>query len=159
MVKDTTSDESPGLRLYLEEAKTTAENLAPTQIDDNFFDELRDKWNSLSETEKQSYETRAREEKTKKPRKPKAPLPEGHPKRNLNSWSIFASEWRSNAQKQNPTITFSDCLTGASVEWKRLSEDEKRVYTELAKKEKARYDEELSLFNEAVEELKPTMSS
>ena len=71
----------------------------------------------------------------------------GAPKKPLGTYFIFLAHNRDAIKKKHPELSMCQQTKKISEEWKSLSEDEKKKYTELAEKDKERYAKQLEEFN------------
>lgn len=68
------------------------------------------------------------------------------PKRSSSSYIYFCKENRDVVIQANPNIKFTEITTVLSKMWSKVAD--KSSYEELAKKDKARYDAEMKVYNE-----------
>ncbi|CAD6506327.1 BgTH12-07253 [Blumeria graminis f. sp. triticale] len=79
--------------------------------------------------------------KPKPERKKKDP---NAPKRGLSAYMFFANEQRENVRLENPGITFGQVGKMLGERWKALSEKQRIPYTDMAMKDKTRYEEQMA---------------
>ncbi len=77
--------------------------------------------------------------KTKKVKKVKDPKA---PKRALSAWIIFTTEQRSKFKAENPEKSNTELTTLMSQEWRNMTDEDKKKYTDLAIVDKERYIKE-----------------
>lgn len=77
--------------------------------------------------------------KTKKVKKVKDPKA---PKRGLSAWIIFTNEQRPIFKENNPESSTTELTTLMSQEWKNMTIEDKKKYTDLAEVDKQRYMKE-----------------
>ena len=61
------------------------------------------------------------------------------PKKPLTSYFLFAKDVRPEIMKNNPTAKITEIATLIGAEWKKLSDDDKKKYTQKADEAKAEY--------------------
>ncbi|KAI8097424.1 high mobility group box domain-containing protein [Halteromyces radiatus] len=66
------------------------------------------------------------------------------PKRPLSAYMFYSQVNRERVKKENPDITFGQIGKILGREWSELSDKEKDQYIEKAKKDKERYDREMT---------------
>ena len=64
------------------------------------------------------------------------------PKRPLTGFQMYLREMREKMKKENPKLVMAEFMKMVSVEWTRMSQDEKKRYERLVEKDRQRYDEE-----------------
>ena len=74
--------------------------------------------------------------KNKKVKDPKAP------KRALSAWIIYTNEQRSKFKATNPEKSTTELTTLMSQEWRNMTDEDKKKYTNLAEVDKQRYMKE-----------------
>ena len=74
--------------------------------------------------------------KVKKVKDPKAP------KRALSAWIIYTTEQRSKFKAENPEKSNTELTTLMSQEWRNMTDEDKKKYTDLAVVDKERYIKE-----------------
>ncbi len=77
--------------------------------------------------------------KTKKIKKVKDP---NAPKKSLSAWIIFTTEQRPKFKAENPEKSNTELTTLMSQEWRNMTEEDKKKYTDLAIVDKQRYMKE-----------------
>lgn len=107
---------------------------------------ISEKWNAMTEEEKQSYTDRAaelREEYNKelaaRPKPPKKPQ---------TAYTLFSSTKREQIKKENPEVTFSEMAKILGALWKETPQEEKAKFVEAAKNEKEGYAVAFAKFKE-----------
>ena len=75
--------------------------------------------------------------KNKKIKDPKAP------KRALSAWIIYTNELRSKFKADNPDKSTTELTTLMSQEWRNMTDEDKKKYTDLAIVDKERYMKEM----------------
>lgn len=104
-------------------------------------EEVRDSLEKLCATlAPPDTKTAAPETKTKAT-KPKAAKNKG-PKKPRSSYNFFCSEQRSALKEQNPKATSGELQTLLGASWRKLDEEGKKKYQELATKDKERFKSE-----------------
>ena len=78
--------------------------------------------------------------KTKKKKDPNAP------KKNLNSYMFYTREVRQDVANANPTLKVNEVAKIIGGQWRKLSEEAKQPYIDLASEDKVRYDKELKAY-------------
>ena len=81
---------------------------------------------------------------SKKNPKKKAKKDPNAPKRAMTAFMYFSNENRPKLKQSNPDLTFGDLAKLVGKKYKELSEGEKAVYEEKAKKDKERYKNEMA---------------
>jgi len=66
------------------------------------------------------------------------------PKKNLTSYIYFSNSIREEMKQKNPEATFCELGKLMGIEFKKLNQDERKVFDELAAKDKKRYDEAMA---------------
>ncbi|CAN0890438.1 FACT complex subunit SSRP1 [Linum grandiflorum] len=79
--------------------------------------------------------------KRKQPKKKKDP---NAPKKAMTSYVIFCQRERETIKKENPGISFGEISKALGDKWKTMSAEEKQPYSEMAKADSKRYQEEAS---------------
>jgi len=79
----------------------------------------------------------------KQKRTRKAKKDPNHPKHPKNGYLYFSQEVRKKRQDQNPDKGFKEITTLVAEEWRNLSASKKKKYLDLAKKDRARYQQEM----------------
>jgi len=79
--------------------------------------------------------------KNKKVKDPKAP------KRGLSAWIIFTNEQRPIFKENNPESSTTELTTLMSQEWKKMTDEDKKKYTDLAIVDKQRYMKEMEEYD------------
>jgi adenine-specific DNA glycosylase len=79
--------------------------------------------------------------KNKKVKDPKAP------KRGLSAWIIFTNEQRPIFKENNPESSTTELTTLMSQEWKNMTDEDKKKYTDLAVVDKQRYMKEMEEYD------------
>eukprot|EP00300_Choanocystis_sp_HF-7_P024326 c25750_g1_i1.p1 GENE.c25750_g1_i1~~c25750_g1_i1.p1 ORF type:complete len:411 (+),score=116.27 c25750_g1_i1:66-1235(+) len=105
---------------------------------------LAEMWNGLTEEEKGPYEEMAKEDKERYNRE--KPAEEPTAKRARSAFVLYGNSVRSEIQGENPDWKPTDVTKEIGRRWKSLSSSQKAPYEDLAKKDKARYDEEVKLY-------------
>jgi len=80
--------------------------------------------------------------KTKKVKKVKKVKDSNAPKRALSAWIIFTTEQRPIFKENNPDKSNTELTTLMSQEWRNMTDEEKKKYTDLAVVDKERYIKE-----------------
>lgn len=68
------------------------------------------------------------------------------PKKNLNSYMFYTREVREEVASANPTLKVNEVAKIIGEQWRKLSEEAKQPYVDLAAKDKIRYDKELKAY-------------
>lgn len=73
----------------------------------------------------------------------------GKPKGKMSAYAYFVKTCREEHNKKNPgvTVNFSEFSKKCSERWKTMSPKEKTKFEDLAKQDKARYDQEMMHYN------------
>lgn len=69
------------------------------------------------------------------------------PKGRTSAYAFFVSNRRAEKKEQGKSIDFSAFAKECSARWKEIDDDEKDVFVEKAKEDKARYDREMSEYS------------
>jgi len=112
------------------------------------YKKLSDKDKVRYEKEMESYTPpETTEEETTSKRKPKKERT--GPKRPLSSYMYFCKEERDRIKEDYPDMKGPDVTKELGVRWKKLSDDDKVPFEELANVDKERYRSEMSVASEA----------
>jgi len=68
------------------------------------------------------------------------------PRRANTSYILFCGDQREKVKKSNPNMSATEITTKLGELWKALSEKDKKKYTDLAAKDKARYEQEMESY-------------
>ena len=68
------------------------------------------------------------------------------PKKNLNSYMLYTREVRQDVANANPTLKVNEVAKIVGGQWRKLSEEAKKKYVDLASEDKVRYDKELKAY-------------
>jgi high mobility group protein B2 len=68
------------------------------------------------------------------------------PKRPMSSYMLFVRENRKRLAEENPDCKQTQLMSLAGVAWKALDADEKSIYEAMNKKDKKRYEKEMSTY-------------
>lgn len=73
----------------------------------------------------------------------------GKPKGKMSAYAYFVKTCREEHNKKNPgvTVNFSEFSKKCSERWKTMSPKEKTKFDDMAKQDKARYDQEMMTYN------------
>jgi len=93
-------------------------------------------------TESQEEKEKNRILKKRQKKDPKAP------KRNMSAFLFFSNVRRAEVKKQHPDLSFSEIAKELSQMWRTVSIEEKRDYTERARKDKVRYFQEKKVYDD-----------
>lgn len=74
------------------------------------------------------------------------------PKRGRTAYIFFCTEQRPLIKEENPELNTKEVTSQLGVQWNALSEKEKKPYTKLAEKDKARYENEKSEWADSEDE-------
>lgn len=94
-----------------------------------------------SDSDSDSDEPKRGKKKAKKVKDP------NRPKRNQSSFFIYSNEVRADVKKENPEAKFGDIAKIISVQFKALSDKDKKRLEKLAAKDKERYQREMAEYN------------
>lgn len=72
----------------------------------------------------------------------KAKAPRDGPKRPKSAFMYFSSERRVALREGKPNMTITECSKIIGGEWKALTDEQKQPYTEMASKDRERYNDE-----------------
>ncbi|KAI8990876.1 high mobility group box domain-containing protein [Mycotypha africana] len=72
------------------------------------------------------------------------------PKRNLSSYMLFSQSIRPQIVRENPELSAIDTARLIGEKWNALSDKEKKPFVEKAAQEKARFDNEMKLYNDGL---------
>jgi len=93
---------------------------------------------SESDSDSDEPKSRAKKKKVKDPNKPK---------RNQSSFFLYSNEVRSTVRTENPSAKFGDIAKIISVQFRALSEKERKRLDKLAAKDKERYQKAMVDYN------------
>lgn len=65
------------------------------------------------------------------------------PKGRTSAYAYFVADCREQSKKAGKSVSFADFSKECSERWKRMSDDDKTEFHELAKQDKQRYDKEM----------------
>jgi len=68
------------------------------------------------------------------------------PKRNMSAYLIFQNTMRDTYKRENPGLTFGQLAQHTSKEYKKLTPEEKALWSQRANEDKARYDAEIAVY-------------
>ena len=94
---------------------------------------LLSKWDELTDDEKKQYEKTRR---TKKVQDPHTSVP----KRPMNAFMLFVKDNREEFKSKTPNIKAKDISKLFGSMWKKMSDEEKMPYTQMAQKQKEEYN-------------------
>ena len=77
---------------------------------------------------------------------PKAKKDPNQPKRGKSAFMFFSIETRPKLVKSKPDLAFGEYGKLIGEQWKKLSDAEKKPYSKLAAKDKARYEKEMAAY-------------
>ena len=77
-----------------------------------------------------------------KPKKVKKVKDPNAPKRGLSAWIIYTNEQRPKFKAENPEKSTTELATLMSQEWRNMTDEDKKKYTDLAIVDKQRYMKE-----------------
>lgn len=77
-----------------------------------------------------------------KPKKNKKVKDPNAPKRGLSAWIIYTNEMRPKFKADNPDKSTTELTTLMSQEWRNMTDEDKKKYTDLADVDKQRYMKE-----------------
>lgn len=120
-------------------AKTTKQSKSTTSV-------LERELNKLFSTEQVTQimslvNAHERKRRTRAVKDPNAP------KRWSTNYILFCQERRESVVKEFPTANATEITSRLGKAWSALSENEKKKYTELAQRDKERYERELAVYN------------
>ncbi|GAN01179.1 hypothetical protein MAM1_0005c00610 [Mucor ambiguus] len=75
------------------------------------------------------------------------------PKQPPSNFFLFSNSIREQVDKQNPEASFTEKSKIYGARWRKLSEEQKKPFTELAKKEREKYLKEVAAYEKAHPEL------
>ncbi|CAO3646411.1 unnamed protein product [Mucor fragilis] len=75
------------------------------------------------------------------------------PKQPPSNFFLFSNSIREQVDKQHPEASFSEKSKIYGARWRKLSEEQKKPFTELAKKEREKYLKEVAAYEKAHPEL------
>ena len=113
---------------------------------------LTEMWKNLDETAKKEFEGMAQKDKqryqdemeAKGLAKKKPPVDQNAPKKPVSSFFHFSNDARERIKKDTPAIKQTDILKQVGVEWKQLSDTQKKKWKDISKADKARYEKEMA---------------
>lgn len=68
------------------------------------------------------------------------------PKRNMSAYLIFQNTMRDHYKRENPGLTFGQLAQHTSKEYKKLTPEQKALWSNRANEDKARYDAEIAIY-------------
>merc|ERR1740124_221016 len=68
------------------------------------------------------------------------------PKRNMSAYLIFQNTMRDTYKREQPGLTFGQLAQHTSKEYKKLTPEEKALWSQRADGDKARYDAEIAVY-------------
>lgn len=68
------------------------------------------------------------------------------PKRNMSAYLIFQNTMRDHYKRENPGLTFGQLAQHTSKQYKKLTPEEKAMWSQRADEDKARYDAEIAVY-------------
>jgi len=71
----------------------------------------------------------------------------GRPKKALNSFMHFMRAVRDEEKKANPDMPYGELTKKLANQWKNMTAEEKKPYTDLASKDLERYNKEMEAYN------------
>jgi len=72
----------------------------------------------------------------------KAKAPQDGPKRPRSAYMYFSNERRTALREEKPGLSITDCSKIIGGEWKKLTDEQKQPYAEMASKDRERYNDE-----------------
>lgn len=126
------------------------------------------KWKELSDEAKKPYDQMAKEDKARYEREKESYVPDDDyaaagttktkkkkkdpnaPKRPLSAYFLFQKAKRAEIKEANPDFGLGDIAKALGEQWKQLSEEEKKPYTDEAATLKAEYDVVLKKYKESL---------
>jgi len=85
------------------------------------------------------------DQKVKRIKKQKDP---NEPKKGLSAYMFFSQDQRTKIQAENPEAGFGEIGKLLGEAWKKLSDNEKKPYTDMAERDKQRYIDEKAAMTE-----------
>jgi len=119
--------------------KSQNENASAPEL----LQKIAQKWNSLSDAQKQPYNEKAKEDKeryTKQVAEYKKTLP---PKRPLSAFMIYSNDVRDSIMNANPNSTFGEIGSIIGEKWRSLSESQKEKYKKARRTSKTSLSKEI----------------
>ncbi|CDW82148.1 UNKNOWN [Stylonychia lemnae] len=122
--------------------------------------EVGERWNKLSEIEKEPFKERSMEDKRRYLEEQEvfirqrfafpsntfdqrlAQTTTQQPKRPITGFQMYLRELREKLKKDNPKLVMSEFMKQASMNWTRMSQAEKKRYDHLVEKDRLRFDEQ-----------------
>ncbi|KAK8692847.1 hypothetical protein V6N13_070452 [Hibiscus sabdariffa] len=95
------------------------------------------------------FKEEAEKETKKKAKKERDPL---KPKQPMSAFFLFSNEWRAALLAEDRSKNVTDVAKIAGEEWKNMTEEQRRPYDEMAKKNKEKYMEEMEVYKQRKEE-------
>ncbi|GMJ15048.1 3xHigh Mobility Group-box1 [Hibiscus trionum] len=95
------------------------------------------------------FKTEAEKETKKKTKKERDPL---RPKQPMSAFFLFSNERRTALLAEDKSKSVLDVAKIAGEEWKNMTEEQRRPYDEMAKKNKEKYMEEMEVYKQRKEE-------
>mmetsp|Transcript_39774 Transcript_39774/g.58417 ORF Transcript_39774/g.58417 Transcript_39774/m.58417 type:complete len:340 (-) Transcript_39774:115-1134(-) len=154
---DATDDDDDMSDSDLEEARQRAEKIAKKRKaeEQNNDTSKSDKTHPKPSTDQLKKKSSSSDSVSPKVKSKKPPAPEPTkkkgkskkdpkaPKKALSSYVIFANAKRAEIKKSNPEATFGDIAKIIGAEFKKLSDSDKQKWTDLASKDKVRYQKDM----------------
>lgn len=121
-------------------------------------DKEKKKWEKKAEKDKERYleemksyvppsESEEDSDDNGKKKKKKAKKDPNKPKRNMSAFFLYSCANRASVKEKNPDATFGGLAKIISVEFKALSDKERKKWDKKAVKDKERYDEAMKVYN------------
>lgn len=109
-------------------------------------------WKEMPSYQRSKYEALDREDKARYERERAIYLKNKEenapPKRSSPPYLYFFNEKRSKILAENPNLSFSDVAKEAGLQWKALSEAEKKPFVDRSNEAKIQYKKELEIFKQ-----------
>lgn len=68
------------------------------------------------------------------------------PKGRTSAYAYFVADCRERSKKEGKSVGFADFSKACSDKWKRMSDDDKKDFHELAEQDKKRYEKEMETY-------------
>ncbi len=73
-----------------------------------------------------------------------------HPKRPCSAYIFFSKKERINIKDKNPEMKFGDIAKTIGINWKQISEKDKKKYIKMADEDKIRYNKEMEEYKKKI---------
>lgn len=114
--------------------------LSDSSLDKNKVKKVMDNWNSKKDDVNKLFSNGSKSGKTKKVKD------ENAPRKWKSSYIFFCSDKRESVKKSNPDLSATEMTKKLGEMWRSLSDEKKKKYEEMSKKDKVRYESEMESY-------------